>query len=184
MSGQRDRLVRDMAALWPLLDFARLPQTYPAWSAAVTALIVRDRASVTRQTFAYLDQLKAVEVGGRADLVEPDPLDEEALATSLRVTTIVPWFRGMKVQALPGKWRGVAFSSSSGMGTRYVLNAGRSTVANSVRADRRGTGYERRTSSHPCEFCSDLSGKFARAESSVDFPAHDHCLCSAEPVYR
>lgn len=180
----RAQSLRDYLTLWPLLSFDNLQSSYDPWRTAVEALIERDRKKVTDATFAYLTGMKSVEVGGRADLLDPDDLAPELLATSLRVTSIVTYNRALGQIADAARASKIAFVTSSGASTRLILNAGRSATTKSVQADRRGFGWARVTSSHPCEFCAGLVDKLGRVESSVDFPAHDHCLCSAEPVYR
>jgi hypothetical protein len=40
------------------------------------------------------------------------------------------------------------------------------------------------TSGNACDFCSMLADRGAvYGEASAEFEAHDHCSCSAQPVY-
>jgi hypothetical protein len=185
LATRRANAIRDALALWPLLDFERLDQTYPGWETAARALIARDRALVVRDTHAYLTGLKAVDVGVLpASLEDADELAEELERTSLRVTSYVSYFRALGQTADPIRASRIAFVMSSGATTRLILNAARSSSINSVKADRHGYGWQRIAAAGACPFCTGLTGRVARVEASVDFPAHDHCLCSAEPIYR
>lgn len=168
-----------------MLDFGRLEDTYPPWETAVRSLIARDRALVVRDTHAYLTGLKAVDVGELpASLEDADELPDGLERTSLRVTSYVAYDRAFRQTSDAVRASRTAFVMSSGAGTRLILNAGRSASINSVKADRRGYGWQRIAAAGACPFCTGLTGRVARVEASVDFPAHDHCLCSAEPIYR
>ena len=67
---------------------------------------------------------------------------------------------------------------------RLTLNGGRETLVESIKADPKARGYQRVTSGTACSFCEMLAGRGAvYGEESADFEAHDHCACSAEPVF-
>lgn len=67
---------------------------------------------------------------------------------------------------------------------RSVANQYRDTItANSVR-DKAAVGWQR-VGSGRCDFCRMLIGRGAvYREATADFESHDHCGCSAEPVFR
>lgn len=72
----------------------------------------------------------------------------------------------------------------SGATGRLVMNAGRDTIIESVKRDSLALGWERVTSGKPCAFCAMLASRGpVYSEETVDFQAHDHCSCWAEPVY-
>lgn len=183
LATQRARTVRDLLILWPLLKIDDLDTTYDGWATAVKAVIARDRAIVTRDTDNYLRGFKAVEVGELPDLAAPDEIPVALLDTSLRVTSYVAWFRALR-QTTPARAAKAAFVQSSGAATRHVLNAGRSASMNSAQKDPRALGWTRLEGSGACPFCRGLAGRVSRVEAGVDFQAHDHCLGSAELIYR
>lgn len=187
LATRRARLVRDWLTLWPILKFdsrQALEDSYPAWSAAVRALVSRDRPVLVADTHSYLRTLKALEVGRLPELADATDLADELVETSLRVTSYVAYFRAFRQTGSPSQASRIAFTQSAGTGTRLVLNAARSATINSVRMDRQGVGWERVASASACPFCAGLTGKVSRVESGAEFPAHDHCLCSARPIYR
>jgi hypothetical protein len=107
----------------------------------------------------------------------------EQVATALRVTTLV----AIKKSTMAGKTAELAmrdaFVQSSGAATRLVLDAGRDTIRQTTVADPRTAGWQRVTSGG-CDFCAMLAGRGAvYSEATADFASHDHCACSAEPVY-
>lgn len=72
-----------------------------------------------------------------------------------------------------------------GAAVKYVLDAGRQTIAESTRADPEGVGWRRVPNAGACNFCRDLAGQGGvyRSEMSSTFASHDACKCSAEPSW-
>jgi hypothetical protein len=76
-----------------------------------------------------------------------------------------------------------AFVRVTGAATRHILNGGREALSQSVRKDR--AGWQRVTSASPCRFCAMLRDRGAvYKEETAKFLSHDHCACTAEPVFR
>lgn len=68
--------------------------------------------------------------------------------------------------------------------TRYVLEPGRVTVAESVRADPVAVGWHRETRGGGCGFCRMLAGRGAvYKRATANFAAHDDCHCVAVPSW-
>jgi hypothetical protein len=182
----RAQVLRDLSRLWPAMDWQQIDRTFPLWAEAVGALILRHRATSAGLASAYLQAFRFSEgVAGTAPVVLAPRLPDEQIRTALRVTAAV----SLKAAATQGVAReqamANAFVRSSGAVTRLVLDAGRETVRASTLADPKARGWQRVTSARACEFCQMLAGRGAvYSDRTVDFTAHDHCGCSAEPVYR
>jgi hypothetical protein len=70
-----------------------------------------------------------------------------------------------------------------GLQTR-VADWARATIIGSSLADPGADGWQRVASPTACAFCRMLAGRGAvYSEASVDFAAHDKCLCSATPAF-
>lgn len=69
---------------------------------------------------------------------------------------------------------------------RLALKGGRQTMVQSVQSDPLATGWERTISPTACSFCSMLASRGAvyKSQKSADFRAHDHCNCTAIPVFH
>lgn len=177
--------VRDLLTLWPALDPARLDSTYPAWAQAVTVLTQANRAASAASAAQYLTAfrlLKRVE-GAPAPVLET-VAPAEQVASSLLVTSVVAVKKSMLAGQPLDKAMSNAFVQSSGAVSRLVLDGGRQTVLSSLKVDHRAHGWQRETSGRACDFCQMLAGRGAvYSADSGDFPAHDHCSCTAEPVY-
>lgn len=181
----RAQTIRDLQKLWPALDWRDIERTYPAWFTGASALIARDRARSTALAGIYLKAHRlqagiAGDVAVRAAAAAP----AEQVATAMRVTTLV----AIKRSTLAGKTAELAmrdaFVQSSGAATRLVLDAGRDTIRQTTTSDPATAGWQRVTSGG-CNFCQMLAGRGAvYREATASFYAHDHCACSAEPVYR
>lgn len=182
----RQATVRQMQSLWPALDWSRLDATYPAFAVQVARLVQANRNTSAGLAASYLRAFrKATGVPGEVKPVFAQPLIVDQFATSLRVTSVV----AAKTAAGNGVAADVAMANAltqtSGSMARLVLNAGRSTVLDTVAADPRAVGYQRVLGGGGCEFCQMLAGRGAvYGADSADFEAHDHCGCSAEPVYE
>lgn len=179
--------VAHLLEVWPLLDFTDLDASTRRWLRVAVPLVQRQRTLSATLATDYLRTFRALEVGTLVGLptVPIGAGDAAVIATSLTVTGPV------KVkQALTAGQReatamelGAAQSSSSGM--RHAMAGGREQIAELVHQDSRALGYARVTSGNACAFCVTLSSRGAAyGKDTVDFEAHDHCSCGAEPVYR
>lgn len=177
--------LRQVMEIWPAFDVDDSARSWPAVETALLAVIGERRAVSASLAAGYFEAFRAAERVG--DVASPvlAAFDEGAVArarTSLQVTgyVTIERLRALK-HADPAQ---IALVRVSGAVTRHLLEGGRETLLMSVRSDRRARGWARVTSAEPCEFCSMLASRGAvyRAGSGR-FQAHDHCGCSAEPVY-
>lgn len=177
--------VRDVLKLWPALDVTRLDRTYPAWETAVATLIQRNRATSAGLAAAYLRAFRAAHIG----LEDFTPqiagaAPAEQVSTVLRVTSVVAIKNSMQRGVPLEKAAQQAFVLTSGDASRLVLDAGRETIVDSVRADPEAGGWQRVTDGNACQFCQMLAGRgHVYSADTADFASHAHCGCSAVPVY-
>lgn len=184
----RTQVLRDLLAIWPALDWTRLDTTYPAWVTAVGAVVQKHRNTSASLAAAYLQAFKSAEGiphaqditlittlarmdGGKLD----SALHSTAVATAKKATG-----RGVAAYVAMDS----AFVMSSGAASRMVLDAGRDVILDDLRRDPLGRGWQRVVGGKACDFCLMLSDRGAvYSADTVDFGAHDHCSCMAEPVY-
>lgn len=78
-----------------------------------------------------------------------------------------------------------ALVTVSGSAARHVLNGGRDAIEELIKADPVVNRWIRVTDGDPCAFCAMLAsrGPVYVSATSAGFSAHDHCACSAEPVF-
>jgi hypothetical protein len=161
---------RDLAALWLQVETPKqaeaalrdvLPGLIDAYGAAAATLAAdyyddrRDEAGVRGRFTAIPAEIS--ETGAQ-------PLVGWALATSQDFDG----FRGL----------------IEGGTQRRIANFSRQTIAGSAIADPAARGWKR-VGAGGCDFCRMLIGRGAvYTESSVEFEAHDHCNCGAEPAWR
>lgn len=177
----RARVLLELKALWPAMDWTNLDRTYPAWATAVGAIVAKHRATSTNLAADYLRAFRtAAGVPGTAKIVLAEPVPAGQLATVLKVTAVYSAKKATARGVSADRAMAAAFVTSSGAISRLVLGGGRDTITSTLAKDPRAAGYERVTSGNPCSFCSSLAGH----PSSTSFQAHDGCGCSAEPVYR
>lgn len=178
----RARVVRDLQTLWPALDWEDIDRTFPIWARVVSTLIDRNRTTSASLASAYYRAFR-FEAGHTDPLpaIAPPVLPRAQVQTVLRVTSIV----SIKAAATRGLAREAAmanaFVASSGAVSRLVLDAGRETIRASTLADPKARGWERVTSGRTCDFCASLASEVY--EGDANFQAHDHCGCTAQPVY-
>lgn len=109
----------------------------------------------------------------------------EALRSSLRVTGPVAYKRAIAAGKTATQAAAIAHTMLVGSTSRHVLNGGRETILDTIKADARATGWERVTDGNPCAFCAMIAsrGRVFKSEQSGGFRPHDHCGCSVEPRF-
>jgi hypothetical protein len=171
---------------WPRLDFDRLDATYPALALDVSQIVERNRRTSAGLTAAYLREFRREQrVGGTPKIELVRSLNVDQFNASLSTTSVA----SIKKATAEGRAADLAMRNAlvlaQGAMARLVLNAGRDTLLASLAADSRAVGYERVLGGAGCEFCQMLAGRGdVYSAESADFEAHDHCGCTAEPVYR
>lgn len=110
---------------------------------------------------------------------------DRAARVSLEVTGPV----NQKSKAKRGKPLKVAQAESlaeaSGAASRHVLTGGRQSLLTLLQDDPQVVAWIRVTDGDPCAFCALLAsrGPVFKSKTTAGFKAHDHCACTAEPVY-
>lgn len=244
----RDAFLAELVRTWPLLDWARLDDTGPAWVRAVMAILRAFRQQSADVTTSYYDHYRQAE---RPGLATPAPRPEftgDEVRRGQRVAELIDFaaLRGRNgdrgqadgqnrqaaddrgqargqdqdgreprrvridwtefdraaeralISAGPGyvkllTQRGEVADTAmakglvatSGTAGRQVLNGGRHTGLTLVDADETALGWIRVTDGDPCYFCAMLAGRgpVYKSEATAGFQAHDHCACTAEPVF-
>lgn len=173
---------------WKLLDLEDLDGSFDRWLGVLSPLVQARRSTSARVAANYITTIRTLELGvgvGRFVPTLAETADRKALATSLLVTGPLTIKSGLARGLTLAKATENAKVRSTGAAMRFVLNGGRDTVTDAVQADRRAVGWARVTSGSPCDFCSMLARRGAvYKEETADFPAHDHCSCGVEPLYR
>lgn len=181
------RVAAQILTTWPLLDLDALDGSFDRWLRAVLPIIENQHATSARLGANYLDLFKKLELGSaaRVPLVLAE-LSREAAATSLLVTGPITVKSSLTRGLTLDRAADVARTRVAGTAFRHVLEGGRSTISDSIEADRQAHGYARATSGSPCHFCAMIAsrGPVFKDEGSGAFQAHDHCSCTLEPVYR
>jgi hypothetical protein len=177
--------VARMRTIWRLLNPEALDATYPEWLAAAYPIVQAQRSTSARLAANFLTAFKTLELGTAARLapVLSETADREAVATSLLVTGPLSVKRAMARGIQVAKAMPVAEAASSAAAMRHALDGGRQTINQTLRADPDAQGWVRVASGSACQFCTRLDGK-RHPTDDADFPAHDGCSCSQEPVYR
>lgn len=173
------------ARLWPALDYARLDETFPTFASATARLVQANGQTSAGLAAGYLRELRREErVGGTAKIALAQPLNPEQFATSLRVTSVVIIKKATANGIAPDAAMASGKSEMLGAVARLVLNAGRSTITDSLAQDPRAAGYERVLGGAGCDFCQMLAGRGGvYSAETADFEAHDHCACTPSPVW-
>ena len=167
LSGE---LGTDLSVLWRRIE--RAADAGTALHDILPALIEQYGAAAATLAAGWYDDLRAKrEIGGRfaATPAEiPDVGAHALVGWALDTATDYPNFQTLIL----------------GGAQRRIANFSRLTVMQSSIRDPKAAGWMRVGDGHSCEFCSMLLGRGAvYTEASADFPAHDHCGCSAEPEW-
>jgi hypothetical protein len=181
----RRATVAQVSRLWPALDWARLDATYPAFAVQVARLVQTNRQTSAGLAAAYLRAFrKTAGVPGEVKALYAEPLVVEQFQASLRTTSVAAIKAAAARQVAQADAMSAALTQTTGSMSRLVLDAGRLTATRTLSADSAALGYARVLGGGGCEFCQMLAGRGGvYSADSADFEAHDHCGCTAEPVY-
>lgn len=178
--------LRDMIAVWRLLDPANVDATFPGYFQAAKAIIAHYKNLSASAAAQYYRAFRTAEgIVGPVDVAFLSALANEQAMTSLLVTGPIAVKVASRNGASPEVAAAKAFTQTQGAVRRLVQEGGRDTLDATIRRDRRAIGYARVTDGKPCAFCAMLASRGAvYKESTVRFRAHDHCGCTSEPVFR
>lgn len=167
------------------------------WLADMVALIglYRERSALMAEDFYG-------RIGSMPRGVKGDPLEPEAVATSLRVTGVIGIVDALKHGKTMSQALEQAEGLAKGAADRHALDGGRSLIANAVEADRNALGYYRQTKPGCCSFCAMLASRTFRDGNLIgvfkgdsfdasdprfigdgDVKVHDHCHCQLVPIF-
>lgn len=181
----RARTLRDAVRVWPLFDPQRMEETFPAWLSVHAALIRRDHrlSSALAGNYLRAARLSSGVTGAPVvRLVDSLPMDQ--VTASMSTTARAGFYKALRSGRTVEQARQVALVRTLGSTGRLVLQGGRDTVRGSLRADRRGRGWQRVTGAKACSFCTMLAGRGAvYSAETADFSTHDHCACTVAAVY-
>lgn len=162
-------------------DAENIDDWWDSISARVREEILTGQSALAQLARRYLVAHAAAE-GVTLEPVRVVP-NVEQIETALRVTGPVAFKTHMAATgSAPGAARVMA-ETLSGAAQRLVLRGDRDTLMRTFRERDEMAGWRRTGGS--CPFCLMLVGRGAvYSKQSVEFRAHDHCRCGAEPLYR
>jgi hypothetical protein len=189
----RASLLRDVARLWPLLDKANLPGSFPGWVAAMSALINRYHAQSATASAAFYRAAREAATGSPT----PDSLVRLAKAPDSEWVSRALGFAGPGMLSRDTARPNTALSTTLGTAARIALDGGRSTLAATVEADPAALGWYRVTDGDPCAFCAlvasrgivykdeGTAGRDANSQftGSGLFKYHNDCGCIAAAAF-
>lgn len=171
-----------------LLDPADLDASFLDWLSVVTPIVETGNTASATLAANYLSVFRALELGipaGRFTPAVVEGVDERQLRISMLVNGPISMKNALQRGVPLSTAAANAAANSAGAAMRLALNGGRDTVLATVAEDRRALGWARAASGGACAFCAMLASRGpVYSERTVDFEAHSHCACAAEPVYR
>jgi hypothetical protein len=178
------RTVKQLSTVFELLDPEDLDGSFPDWVDVVHSVVAANRTTSVSLAASYLTVLRTITIGGPSFApILSGPVDLAALSTSMLVTGPIS-IRSNLTRMATARAVDIAKGRTAAAGMRHALNGGRDTIMQTVKADPRAGRWQRVTSGAACDFCSVLADRGAvYSEDSSDFESHDHCSCTAEPIY-
>jgi hypothetical protein len=186
------RGVRQLLAVWPLLDPADLDGSVSRWlGAAVPAVEARYMESATLAR-SYYQSFRSVEVPGADPFDLPDvlPLNVEAVSTSLLVQGPIKVKVAVGAGQLLAEALTTASLTSAAAGERHALSGGREAILGAADADPAARTTRRVASPGCCAFCAMLAARSydgltsdATGSGRAFMKVHDGCRCQPETVF-
>lgn len=164
---------------WPQLNPQDIRGTLPRLAAMVMALIHRYGGASSAHAAAYYRAARAdAGIPGRVAIrTAPLPPAEQ-------VTKSLEWATSGLYRAATPEAEQAAATKVQGLTQSLALNMGRSTVIETVKADREAKGWARVPEPGACSFCLLLATRGAVYKTSTaEFKSHDHCRCHVEPTF-
>src|SRR5665647_575438 len=182
----RASVVRDVMKLWPMWR-PRDAGSYVSFEAAMVLLVESRSRQSAALAARYYELFRAADAPGTR-ILRTVALAAPRATAEIRAAVSVTARAGVYTALGAGQTFEQAMANGlvrvSGAVSREVLNGGRDTILGEVQRDTKTQGWARVTGGNPCAFCAMLASRGpAYREESVDFQAHDHCDCGAEPVY-
>jgi hypothetical protein len=180
--------IRNLVQLWKAVDPTRLSDTIDVFTHAATILMGQAYDASGTLAASYFELFRRAEgVAGAAPAIAAAARPSAGfLSGALRGAALSGIIDARKA----GKSVGIAADNGLvrvvGAFSKLVLAGGNQTILTAVQRDKKALGWARITSGSPCAFCRMLSSRGAtyRSERSATFEPHDHCSCTAEPIYH
>lgn len=182
----RAAALRDLLPLWSVVDPTDLRGTIDGFSragAVVAQSRRRDSAGLAGRYFREFRRLEGVR--GTAFMSVAGTLGRAVLEDAVRSAALAGIVNARRRGLGVGAAANNGLVKVTGAVTRLVLNGGRDTLLDAVDGDRAARGWQRVLGGPSCDFCTTLAtrGAVYKGEDTAGFQAHDHCTCSAEPVF-
>jgi hypothetical protein len=172
--------------LWPSLDVQHLGKSLPGFTDQAGVLVRHyGRASQSLASRHYLNVRRSHGLLTRFTVPHVPPPPRERLEKSLGWATEGLWTDAVLAgDPSATELINTALIKTTGTLQRAVADQGRQVITESVSADPRATAWARATSPGCCDFCAMLADRGAvYSDETADFESHDHCQCSADPIF-
>lgn len=183
--GLRAATIRDLTRIWPMFDGS--DASFAEFAATAATLAQARHNDSAGLASAYYSRFRGAEgAAGEMTPRRPGRLASELIQVALLATGLVGTRKALGAGKTSEQARESGLVQAAGALSRLVLNGGRDTVDDSVKADPEALGWIRVTSGSPCAFCAMLAsrGPAYKTERTSRFQSHDHCGCGSEPFYR
>jgi hypothetical protein len=179
----RSASLRAFLDLWPI--WTGDESTFRTLVDATVPLVREQHRASSSVAASYFDAFRFAEApGGTARTVTAAPPEASRIAGTLYVVGRDMTRRALAAGQTPETAIRTAFVRTSGAVGTLVLEGGRSTLVQSSAADPKASGWARIASAGCCAFCAMLASRGpVYGDDALEFEAHDHCACTAEPAY-
>jgi len=182
----RAAALQDITRAWPLWTPGQVKEFGRFTAVAVPLLGARHNQAAALAAGYYRRFREAEGVRGGDTPRLPPGLRPDDVVPSLRATALAGTMRALRAGFSPQAASQAGLTQALGTAGRLTLNGGRDALLASVSADPAAAGWQRIASGGACDFCRMLAGRGPayKGERTASFQAHDHCACSAEPVFE
>lgn len=178
--------LQDVSRAWQLWTPGRV-ESFGRFTDLAVPLLAARYGQAAALAAGYYRRFRAAEGAKGADPAKlPAPLRPEDVIPSLRATGLAGTMRALRAGFSAQAASRAGLTQALGSAGRLTLNGGRAAIVAAVGADPAAKGWQRIASGGACDFCRMLAsrGPAYKSDRTADFLAHDHCACSAEPVFE
>lgn len=187
-----------LASAWSVIDLNDLPATMPKYELTIAALVRKfGLGSAKIAADFYQQQRTAAHIPGRFTPKLADPAGSDEVSRSVSWATRGLWTQPNDEPLTPSAEPELEEPESvpdhiqsaqtlvKGVTQKMVVDTGRNTLLEAIKADQKCRGWAREARPNACYFCAMLStrGAVYKSEESASFLPHDNCHCIPVPVF-
>ena len=178
----RNQVEREAKKAMKLLDLDNISGSW-AWKLDLLQIMRDGYTDSVKLATTYMETFPEVDAGITEQIIV-SPFSARDADVIINAEGVAAIKKGIKAGELPEQAAARVASSLAAAAAQQAIAGGRNLIDSTVRYSGRSGQYRRVGGSSLCAFCAMLVGRGpVYSQTTGYFRSHDHCGCTAEPVY-